>query len=291
MNSLTLLIAAVALYALAYRFYGAFIASKVLVFNEHNKTPAYRLENGYDYVPTNKWVLFGHQFAAIAGAGPLVGPVLAAQFGYLPGALWILIGAVLAGAVHDMVILFASVRHNGLSLIEIARKELGRFSGFLTAIAVIFIIITALAGLALVVVNALFNSPWGTFTVGATIPIALFMGVYMKWIRPQRILEATIIGIILLVLAIVVGPYIQHSAFANMFTFTKNQMTILIASYGFIAAVLPVWILLVPRDYLSTYMKLGVMLLMAVGVIFLNPTIQMPAVTEICKWWWTYNSR
>jgi carbon starvation protein len=280
MSSIALLVAAVAIYALAYRFYGAFIASKVLVLDSHYKTPAYKLENGYDYVPTNKWVLFGHQFAAIAGAGPLVGPVLAAQFGYLPGALWILIGAVLAGAVHDMVVLFASVRHDGLSLIEIAKKELGKFSGFLTAIAVIFIIITALAGLALVVVNALFNSPWGTFTVGATIPIALLMGVYMKWLRPQKILEATIIGIVLLILAIIVGPYIQHSEFAYMFTFSKKQMTVLLASYGFIAAVLPVWILLVPRDYLSTYMKLGVMVLMAAGVIFVNPTIQMPAITQ-----------
>jgi carbon starvation protein len=280
MSSIALLVTAVSIYALAYRFYGAFIASKVLVLDSHYKTPAYKLENGYDYVPTNKWVLFGHQFAAIAGAGPLVGPVLAAQFGYLPGALWILIGAVLEGAVHDMVVLFASVRHDGLSLIEIAKKELGRFSGFLTALAVIFIIITTLAGLALVVVNALFNSPWGTFTVGATIPIALLMGVYMKWLRPQKIVEATIIGIVLLILAIIVGPYIQHSAFAYMFTFSKKQMTVLLASYGFIAAVLPVWILLVPRDYLSTYMKLGVMILMAVGVIFVNPTIRMPAITQ-----------
>ncbi len=280
MSAIALVVTAVALYALAYRFYGAFIASKVLAFDSHRKTPAYKLENGYDYVPTNRWVLFGHQFAAIAGAGPLVGPVLAAQFGYLPGALWILIGAVLAGAVHDMVILFASVRHNGLSLIEIAKKEIGTFSGILTAIAVIFIIITALAGLALVVVNALFKSPWGTFTVASTIPIAILMGAYMKWIRPNKVLEATIIGLVLLILAVIAGPYIQHSSIASAFTFSKKQMTVLIATYGFIAAVLPVWILLVPRDYLSTYMKLGVMVLLAVGVIIVNPTIQMPAITQ-----------
>ncbi|MEQ6358961.1 carbon starvation protein [Thermoanaerobacter thermohydrosulfuricus] len=280
MNGLVLVIIAASVYALAYRFYGAFIAAKVLAFDENKTTPAYRLENGYDYVPTNKWVLFGHHFAAIAGAGPLVGPVLAAQFGYLPGALWILIGAVLAGAVHDMVILFASVRHDGSSIIDITRKEVGKVSGVATAIAVLLIIIITLAGLSLVVVNALYNSPWGTFTVAATIPIAIFMGIYMKWIRPDDVKGATIIGVTLLILSVVAGPYIEHTALARYLTFSQKEMTVILASYGFIAAVLPVWLLLVPRDYLSTYMKLGVMLLLAIGVIIVNPEIRMPAVTQ-----------
>ncbi|SHF11956.1 carbon starvation protein [Thermoanaerobacter uzonensis DSM 18761] len=280
MSAMVLVIIAASVYALAYRFYGAFIAAKVLAFDESRTTPAYRLENGYDYVPTNKWVLFGHHFAAIAGAGPLVGPVLAAQFGYLPGALWILIGAVLAGAVHDMVILFASVRHDGSSIIDITRKEVGKVSGVATAIAVIFILVIAMAGLALVVVNALYNSPWGTFTVAATIPIAIFMGIYMKWIRPDDVKGATIIGVTLLILSVVAGPYIEHTALASYLTFNQKEMTVILASYGFIAAVLPVWLLLVPRDYLSTYMKLGVMLLLAIGVIIVNPAIRMPAVTQ-----------
>lgn len=280
MSAMVLVIIAASVYALAYRFYGAFIAAKVLAFDESRTTPAYRLENGYDYVPTNKWVLFGHHFAAIAGAGPLVGPVLAAQFGYLPGALWILIGAVLAGAVHDMVILFASVRHDGSSIIDITRKEVGKVSGVATAIAVIFILVIAMAGLALVVVNALYNSPWGTFTVAATIPIAIFMGIYMKWIRPDDVKGATIIGVTLLILSVVAGPYIEHTALARYLTFNQKEMTVILASYGFIAAVLPVWLLLVPRDYLSTYMKLGVMLLLAIGVIIVNPAIRMPAVTQ-----------
>lgn len=275
-----LVIIAASVYALAYRFYGAFIAAKVLAFDENRTTPAYKFENGYDYVPTNKWVLFGHHFAAIAGAGPLVGPVLAAQFGWLPGALWILIGAVLAGAVHDMVILFASVRHDGSSIIDITRKEVGKVSGVATAIAVIFILVIAMAGLALVVVNALYNSPWGTFTVAATIPIAIFMGIYMKWIRPDDVKGATIIGVTLLILSVVAGPYIEHTALAHYLTFNQKEMTIILATYGFFAAVLPVWLLLVPRDYLSTYMKLGVMLLLAIGVIIVNPTIRMPAITE-----------
>ncbi|WP_029687869.1 carbon starvation protein A [Thermoanaerobacter sp. A7A] len=280
MSAMVLVIIAASVYALAYRFYGAFIAAKVLAFDENRTTPAYKFENGYDYVPTNKWVLFGHHFAAIAGAGPLVGPVLAAQFGWLPGALWILIGAVLAGAVHDMVILFASVRHDGSSIIDITRKEVGKVSGVATAIAVIFILVIAMAGLALVVVNALYNSPWGTFTVAATIPIAIFMGIYMKWIRPDDVKGATIIGVTLLILSVVAGPYIEHTALAHYLTFNQKEMTIILATYGFFAAVLPVWLLLVPRDYLSTYMKLGVMLLLAIGVIIVNPTIRMPAITE-----------
>ncbi|WP_434639529.1 carbon starvation protein A [Thermoanaerobacterium thermosaccharolyticum] len=280
MSAIVLVIAAACIFAIAYRLYGVFIASKVLSLDEKRKTPAYAFENGYDYVPTNKWVLFGHHFAAIAGAGPLVGPVLAAQFGYLPGALWILIGATLAGAVHDMVILFASVRHEGKSLAEIARAEVGKFSGFAATIAVIFILLITVAGLAIVVVNSLFNSPWGTFTVGATIPIALFMAVYMKWIRPNKVAETTIIGVVLMIVSVVVGPMVQHSVLAPYLTFNQHQMTVLLALYGLIAAVLPVWLLLTPRDYLSTYMKIGVISLLAIGVIFVNPIIKMPAMTK-----------
>ncbi|AAM24125.1 carbon starvation protein [Caldanaerobacter subterraneus subsp. tengcongensis MB4] len=280
MNGLTLVIITLSVYALAYRFYGAWIGAKILAFDENRTTPAYRLENGYDYVPTNKWVLFGHHFAAIAGAGPLVGPVLAAQFGYLPGALWILIGAVLAGAVHDMVILFASVRYDGSSIIDIARKEVGKVSGIATAIAVLFILVLAMAGLALVVVNALYNSPWGTFTVAATILIAMYMGIHMKYIRKDDIVGATIIGVILLVLSVIAGPYVEKTALGHFLTFNAKQMTVILATYGFAAAVLPVWLLLVPRDYLSTYLKLGVMALLAIGVIIVNPEIRMPAITQ-----------
>lgn len=280
MSAIALVIAAACIYVLAYRFYGAFIAAKVLALDESRRTPAYTYENGYDYVPTNKWILFGHHFAAIAGAGPLVGPVLAAQFGYLPGTLWILIGAVLAGAVHDTITLFASVRHDGSSIIEITKKEVGKVSGVSTAIAVIFILVITMAGLALVVVNALYNSPWGTFTVGATIPIAIFMGIYMKWIRPDNVKEATIIGVTLLILSVVAGPYIEHTVLKQYLSFNQKEMTIILAVYGFAAAVLPVWLLLVPRDYLSTYMKLGVIALLAIGVILVNPSLRMPAVTK-----------
>ncbi|MGB9765200.1 MAG: carbon starvation protein A [Candidatus Saccharicenans sp.] len=280
MHGLALVIIGACVYVLAYRFYGAFIAAKVLAFDSGRTTPAYKLQNGYDYVPTHKLVLFGHHFAAIAGAGPLVGPVLAAQFGYLPGALWILIGAVVAGAVHDMVILFASVRYDGASIIDISRKEVGKISGVATAIAVIFILVIAMAGLALVIVNALFNSPWATFTVGVTIPIAFLMAIYMKWIRPHDIVGATIIGVSLLILAVASGPFIARSSLAHFLTFNAKQMTVILASYGFMAAVLPVWLLLVPRDYLSTYMKLGVIFLLAIGVIAVNPAIRMPAFTS-----------
>ncbi|WP_003540357.1 carbon starvation CstA family protein [Desulfotomaculum nigrificans] len=280
MNGLTLVIGAALFLILAYRFYGAFMAAKVLTLDASRVTPAIRLEDGRDYVPTNKWIVFGHHFAAIAGAGPLIGPVLAAQFGYLPGTLWILIGAVLAGAVHDMVVLFASVRYDGMSLAEIAKKELGTLSGFLTSIAILFILIITMAGLALAVVNALFGSPWGTFTVGVTIPIALFIGVYLRWLRPGKIGEATVIGVTLVLLGVIAGPYIQHSALAPYLTFTKEQLAVILAVYGFTAAALPVWLLLAPRDYLSTYMKIGVILALAVGIIIVNPTMQMPAITK-----------
>jgi carbon starvation protein len=278
MNAIYLVIAGGLFLVLAYRFYGAFIKAKILTIDELKQTPAIRLNDDRDYVPTNKWIVMGHHFAAIAGAGPLIGPVLAAQFGYLPGTLWILIGAVFAGAVHDVVILFASVRHEGLSLAEIAKRQLGPFSSVITSLAVILILIVAMAGLALAVVNALYSSPWGTFTVGVTIPIAVFIGCYLKWLRPGRIGEATVIGVILVLLGVVLGPYVQQSAIAKYLTFDRQQLTIILALYGFIAAVLPVWLLLAPRDYLSTYMKIGTVLLIALGVIFVRPMIQMPAV-------------
>lgn len=280
MHGLTLLIIAALVFALAYRFYGAFMAAKVLALDPRRTTPAEAHNDGRDYVSTNRWVLFGHHFAAIAGAGPLIGPVLAAQFGYLPGFLWILIGAVLAGAVHDMVVLFASVRHDGQSLAEIARKELVNFSGWLASIAILFLLIITLAGASISVVNALYQSPWGTFTVGVTIPIAIFIGAYLKWLRPGRIAEATVIGVTLIVAGVVLGPAIQHSFLEPYLTFDRQQISLMIAAYGFLATVLPIWLLLVPRDYLSTYMKIGIMLLLAIGVIFVNPVLQMPSVTN-----------
>ncbi|OAT80737.1 carbon starvation CstA family protein [Desulfotomaculum copahuensis] len=280
MNAIYLVICGVLFLVLAYRFYGAFIAARVLAIDASRETPAVRHNDNRDYVPTNKWIVLGHHFAAIAGAGPLIGPVLAAQFGYLPGTLWILLGGVLAGAVHDMVILFASVRYDGLSLAEIAKRELGNFSGVVTSIAVLLILIVAMAGLALAVVNALFNSSWGTFSVGVTIPIALLIGIYMKWLRPGRIAEATVIGVVLVVLGVLAGPAVQHSSWAHFLLFSRHEITVLMAVYGFVAAVLPVWLLLAPRDYLSTYMKIGIMILLALGVIIVHPVLQMPAVTN-----------
>ncbi|WP_294180146.1 carbon starvation protein A [uncultured Clostridium sp.] len=280
MNSLVLVIIGALVLVLGYRFYGSWIAAKVLVLDETREVPSKKFEDGHDYVPTNKWILLGHHFAAIAGAGPLIGPVLAAQFGYLPGALWILIGGVFAGAVHDMVILFASVRQNGESIAEIARKNLGKRMGFITSIAVIFILIISLAGLGLPVVNSLYNSPWGTFTVGFTIPVAIFVGIYLKFIRPGKIAEGTVIGMGLIILGVALGPVIQHTAIAPYLTFNVKQMSLILAIYGFCAAVLPVWLLMLPRDYLSTYMKLGVIALLVVGIIFVRPTLQMPALTK-----------
>lgn len=280
MNGIYLVIISAVVLVLTYRFYGAFMAAKVLTLDETRETPAVKFNDGHDYVPLNKWVVFGHHFAGIAGAGPLIGPVLAAQFGYAPGFLWLLIGACLAGAVHDMVILFASVRHNGLSIAEIAKKEISEASGLATSIAVLFIIIVTLAGLAIAVVNALYNSPWGTFTVGVTIPIAIFIGLYMRYLRPGRIGEATVIGVVLILLGVIAGPWIQHSALAPLFTFNRQQLSIMLAAYGFIAAALPVWLLLAPRDYLSTYMKIGTILALALGIIVVRPIIQMPAVTQ-----------
>jgi carbon starvation protein len=279
-NALWLVVAAGCFYAVSYRYYAAFLAAKVLTLDERYSTPAQRLADGMDYHPTNRWVLFGHHFAAIAGAGPLIGPMLAAQFGYLPGFLWILIGAVVGGAVHDMVILAASVRRNGRSLAQIAKDEIGPVGGLAASLAIIFILIIALAGLGLAVVNALAHSPWGTFTIAVTVPIALFMGLYLYKIRPGRVGEVSLIGFILLILAVFSGHYIPGSLLEPIFSLSKNQLVLSIAIYGLVASVLPVWMLLCPRDYLSTYMKIGTVLLLAGGVIFMAPQLQMPAVTR-----------
>lgn len=279
MNSIVLVIIGALVLLIAYRTYGAFIAAKVLTLDENNKVPSVVHNDGRDYVPTNKLILFGHHFAAIAGGGPLIGPVLAAQFGYLPGTLWILIGAVVAGGVHDLVVLIASMRHDGQSIAEIAKAEIGPKMGFITSIAVIFILIITMAGLGLPVVNSLYNSPWGTFTVGVTIPIAMLIGLYLKFIRPGKVGEATIIGMALVIAGVVVGPYIEHTVMAKFLTFDRQQISIILVVYGFFAAVLPVWLLLLPRDYLSTYMKLGVIGALAVGIIIVRPKLQMPAFT------------
>ncbi len=279
-NALWIVTAAGCFYVITYRLYASFLAAKVLSLDPGLRTPAHDLKDGVDYHPTNRWVLFGHHFAAIAGAGPLIGPMLAAQFGYLPGFLWILIGSAFGGAVHDMVILAASVRRQGRSLAQIAKGEIGPIGGLAASFAIIFIIIVALAGLGLAVVNALTRSPWGTFTIAVTIPIALFMGLYLYRIRPGKVGEVSAIGFVLLLSAVIIGRFIPGSVLEPFFNLTKNQLVISIALYGFIASILPVWMLLCPRDYLSTYMKIGTVLLLAVGVIFIAPAIQMPAVTR-----------
>ena len=280
MNAVPFVIGTIAVFALAYRFYFSFVAAKVAVKNDLAITPAHRLYDGQNYYPMNKWVLFGHHFAAIAGAGPLVGPVLAAQFGFMPGFLWMLIGAVMAGAVHDFVILTASVQHDGKSLAEIARVEINKVSGITTSFAIILIIIIALAGLGLVVVNSLSESAWGTFTIAATIPIALIMGLWMFRIRKGKTLEATVFGVIMLIIAVVAGRYIPGSSIASWFMYDHKSLTIILALYGFLASVLPVWLLLSPRDYLSSIMKISVIGMLAVGLIIVAPEIKMPAFTD-----------
>lgn len=281
MNSLTLIFVAALLFAIAYRFYGLFLATKVMNLRAERETPAVTMPDGHDYVKTNKYVLFGHHFAAIAAAGPLLGPVLAAQFGFLPGALWILIGCVLAGGVHDTIVLFASVRHKGKSLSVIAETEIGKVAGKVAAVSILFILILTLAGLSIAVVNAMFNSPWGTFTVFATIPIAMVMGIYMRYVRPGDIKGMSIIGVGLLIVSLYVGPYIAADpVLAKMFTFTKKELAVIIPAYGFVASVLPVWFLLVPRDYLSTYLKIGTIAALALGIVFVHPELKMPAVTD-----------
>jgi carbon starvation protein len=279
-NALWIVTAAGCFYAITYRFYSAFIAAKVLALDPRRTTPAMRLNDGVDFDPTNKWVLFGHHFAAIAGAGPLIGPMLAAQFGFLPGFLWILIGAALAGAVHDMVLLTASIRRNGRSLAQIAHDEIGPVAGLAASFAILFIIIVALAGLGLAVVNALKENSWGTFTIGLTIPIALLMGYYLRFARPGKVGEVSVIGVLLLLLAVYFGGKIPHSPLARFLMLTDHQLVIALVLYGFIASVLPVWMLLCPRDYLSTYMKIGTIALLALGVIFMSPVLQMPALTK-----------
>lgn len=283
MNALTLVIAAACILILAYRFYGAFLVTKVLVVDENRVTPAHRLEDGQNFVPTNKWVVFGHHFAAIAGAGPLVGPVLAAQFGYLPGLVWILVGSVLAGAVHDMIILFASVRYNGRSLSEIAKEEIGRVSGLTTGISILFILVLAMAGLAVVIVGAMKNNPWGSFIITSTIPIALLVGAYMYKIRPGKIGEASALGVALVFLAIWGGQSVVSTSFGAFFNWSEQMMWIILPVYGLIAAILPVWLLLAPRDYISSYLKIGTILMLAVGIIWVHPQIVMPSVTQFAK--------
>src|SRR3989440_6442661 len=257
MSALPIIIGALCVMAIAYRYYSAFLAAKVLALDDTRPVPSQTMYDGHNYYPTNKWVLFGHHFAAISGAGPLIGPVLAAQFGYLPGLLWLVIGVTLGGAVHDFMILVASVRRKGKSLAEIARTEISPLSGLVAGVAILFIVVIALAGLGLVVVNALAESPWGTFTVGFTIPLALLMGFYMYRIRPGRIAEASVIGVAGLLLAVWLGGRKADSSWARSFTLSRNHVIILKASYGFIASVLPVWMLLCPRDYLSSYLKIG----------------------------------
>jgi carbon starvation protein len=281
-NTFPILLGTLCVFALAYRYYSAFIAAKVLALDDGRTTPSHVYEDGHNYVPSPKWVLFGHHFAAIAGAGPLVGPTLAAQFGFAPGFLWILIGAVLCGCVHDFTVLVASVRHKGKSLADVARTEVGPFAGLVTMIALLFILLVTLAGLGIVVVNALANSPWGVFTIGMTIPIAILMGWYMFKSSPGqiRIAGPSVAGVILLIGAVVGGRWFAASSYAHSLTFSGHQIVFFMMAYGFVASVLPVWFLLEPRDYLSTYMKLGTIALLIIGVFVVHPNIQFPAVTQ-----------
>jgi carbon starvation protein len=280
-NSLWLVIFAVCTYLIGYRFYAAFLAAKALTLDNTRATPAERLRDGHDFEPTNKWIVFGHHFAAIAGPGPLVGPTLAAQFGYLPGALWIVIGAVLGGAVQDFVLLFCSLRRDGKSLGQMAREEIGKVGGFIALITVLLIMIILLAVIGLVVVNALKDSPWGAFTIAATMPIAIFMGLYLRYWRPGKVLECSTVGFVLVLLAVFGGKLVADSpSLAPIFTLSGMVLTGALIVYGFLASVLPVWLLLAPRDYLSTFVKLGVVLALGIGVIFLHPTLKLPAFTR-----------
>ncbi len=280
-NAAWLLTAAVCTYLIGYRFYSKLIASKIFALDPNRTTPAERLDDGRDYVPTNRWIVFGHHFAAIAGPGPLIGPTLAAQFGYLPGVIWIIVGVVLGGAVQDFVILCSSVRRDGKSLGQMAREEIGPVAGFTALVAVLGIMIVLIAVLALIVVNALRSSPWGTVTLGLTIPIAMLMGVYLRWIRPGRVLEATAIGLTLLMFALYAGRWVaDQPTLGPLFTLSGPTLAIVIMIYGFTASVLPVWLLLAPRDYLSAFVKIGVVLALAVGIMIVLPPLQMPAVTQ-----------
>lgn len=280
MNALPLMVAVLCVLAIGYRYYSAFLSAKVCTLDDLRETAAHTHNDGQNYHPTPKWVLFGHHFAAISGAGPLIGPVLAAQFGYLPGLLWLLIGVVLAGAVQDFMILVASVRRDGKSLAEIIKRELGPVAGVAAGAAILFVLVIALAGLGIVVVNALSESVWGTFTIAMTIPIAFIMGIYAYRIRIGKIGEATVFGVIALLMAVVGGKVVAESSWGQMFLLSKNQITLAIMAYGFMASVLPVWLLLCPRDYLSSFLKIGTILLLVIGVIVINPTLKLPAITE-----------
>jgi carbon starvation protein len=280
-NAMWLIIAATCVYLVGYRFYSRFVALKVLELDDLRATPAERLENGRDFVPTNKWVVLGHHFAAIAGPGPLVGPTLAAQLGYLPGTLWILIGAVLGGCVQDFIILFASIRRDGKSIGQIAKEEVGPVAGFTALFAVLSILVIMLAVIALVVTNALKGSPWGTFTLAMTIPIAMLMGIYLRFLRPGKVLETSIMGFVLVMIAVIGGQYVAaNTSLAPLFTYDARMLSIMIIVYAFAASVLPVWLLLAPRDYLSTFVKLGTILLLALGILAVRPMLAMPAVTR-----------
>ncbi len=280
-NALWIVVAAICVYLIAYRYYGLFIAKRVLTVDATRMTPAVRHNDGLDYVPTDKKVLFGHHFAAIAGAGPLVGPVLAAQMGYLPGMLWLLAGVVLAGAVQDFMVLFVSTRRDGRSLGELVKEEMGNTAGVIALVACFMIMVIILAVLAMIVVKALAHSPWGTYTVAFTIPLALFMGVYIRYLRPGRIGEVSVIGLVMLVFAIISGGWVAESpTWAPYFDFTGVQLTWMLVGYGFVAAVLPVWLLLAPRDYLSTFLKIGTIIGLAIGILIMRPTLQMPSLTK-----------
>jgi carbon starvation protein len=279
-RALYLIVPILGILAIAYRYYSAFIAARIMMLDDTRITPAHQRNDGHNYHPTHRLVLFGHHFAAITGAGPLIGPVLAAQFGYAPGLIWLVAGVCLAGAVHDYIILWASTRRGGRSLAEIAREEIGPVAGTTAAIAILFIIVIALSGLGLAVVNALQESAWGTFTIGVSIPLALFMGLYMYRFRKGRIAEATVIGVVGLLLAVVLGKPVAASAIGPWFHLTREQLIVAMGAYGFIASVLPVWMLLCPRDYLSSFMKIGTIALLVVSVVVVNPELQMPAVTR-----------
>ncbi|HHK5994924.1 TPA: carbon starvation CstA family protein [Neisseria subflava] len=279
-SAIWMVTAAISVYCIAYRFYSLYIANRVMQLDPNRLTPAERHNDGLDYVPTHKGVLFGHHFAAIAGAGPLVGPVLAAQMGYLPGTLWIIFGVVFAGAVQDMMVLFVSMRRDGKSLGDIVKQELGTVPGVIASIGILMIMVIIMAVLALIVVKALVHSPWGTFTIAATMPIALFMGIYTRYIRPGKIGEISIVGFILLMLAVIYGEDVANSSFGHWFDLDGIQLTWAIMIYGFVASVLPVWLLLTPRDYLSTFLKIGTIAALALGIVIVNPTLQMPAVTH-----------
>jgi carbon starvation protein len=282
MHALYVIVPVLCCLAIAYRYYSAFIATKIMVLDDARVTPAHEKYDGHNYYPTSKWVLFGHHFAAITGAGPLIGPVLAAQFGYAPGLIWLVAGVCLAGAVHDFIILWASTRRGGMSLAEIVRREIGPVAGTTAMVAILFIIVIALAGLGLAVVNALAESAWATFTIGVTIPLAIFMGFYMYVFRKGHIVEATVIGIIGLALAVIFGEPLNHatSGLGGMLRMSRNEILLCLAVYGFAASVLPVWLLLSPRDYLSSFMKIGTIGALVIGIIVVNPELHMPAVTE-----------